>query len=468
MRTAVNTIKPVVLLLVLLSGVCQPASAQTAAESPGASQIDSGTPNSSELQALVFYLQQRNQVSAEAELRRLKSKYPNWVPPTDLNDLSATQPASEIDAIYKAIADNELTLARRLMVQAQSAYPNWTPPHDMTRLLTLAEGQMALDLALDAGNAHEALQIATSIDGLLQCDRINNAWRIAEIQGSQQADSAALTTYRAILNSCNVTTDLFATIEKADAVTSNEELAELVSIVVARFPEEQDTFVTLQKRLLAGRGAPVGNLALRSEGGERLRPRTRPAPAKRTTAPAPASGPAASAPVRQTSGGCRPSDASSRSPQRLMAYGWCVHNLDRPMEALNAFKRAEAQLSGASKRDARFGMSLAFLKLNMPDDAARIAANTRFTREQRVNVERQILDQRGNRAYKQGDFGRAIAYWDAYEQINGHMTREQLVLRGYAYYNNGNKPRARQIFQKLHDQLATGETRKALGLFHDD
>ncbi|OIQ33110.1 MAG: hypothetical protein BM562_01655 [Alphaproteobacteria bacterium MedPE-SWcel] len=466
MRTAVNTIKPAVLLLVLLCVAHTPASAQPLSEAAGPAQSASGGPDSNELQALVFYLQQRNQVSAEAELRRLKSKYPSWVPPTDLNDVTVTQPSSEIDAIYKAIADNELPLARSLIVQAQSAYPNWTPPHDMTRLLTLAEGQQKLDQALDAGNANQALQIATSIDGLLQCDRINNAWRIAEIQGAQNADSAALTTYRAILNSCNVTTELFATIEKADAVTSNEELSGLVAIVIDRFPDETETFANLEKRLLAGRGAPVGNLALRSDHAEKLRPKTR--PTKRATVAAGASVPAASSPARPTSSGCSPSDASARSPQRLMAYGWCAHNLDRPMEALNAFRSAEAKLSGAPKREARFGMSLAFLKLNMPDEAARIAANTRFTRQQRVNVEKQILDQRGNRAYKQGDFSKAIAYWDAFEQINGHMTREQLVLRGYAYYNNGNKPKARQIFQKLHDQLATSETRRALGLFHDD
>ncbi len=132
------------------------------------------------------------------------------------------------------------------------------------------------------------------------------------------------------------------------------------------------------------------------------------------------------------------------------------------MEALAAFKSAEGKLGAAERRDARFGMALSYLKLNMTEEASRIAATTGLTHQQRVETELIILNQRGVLAYKQKQFTKAIAYFDALEQMKGTLPRDLAILRGYAYLNAGNKPKARAIFQALHNQLATAETMAAL------
>ncbi|WP_299505109.1 hypothetical protein [Cypionkella sp.] len=164
----------------------------------------------------------------------------------------------------------------------------------------------------------------------------------------------------------------------------------------------------------------------------------------------------------QGGSGCKSLGGGGNSASRQAERGWCAYNLDRPMDALSAFQSAEPRLTGAARRDARFGMALSYLKLNMSEEAARIAASTNLTRQQRVDVESIILNQRGVLAYKKKQYRKAIGYFDALEQVSGHLRRDLAILRGYAYLNNGNISKAQEQFQRLHDQLATPETRQAL------
>jgi tetratricopeptide (TPR) repeat protein len=138
------------------------------------------------------------------------------------------------------------------------------------------------------------------------------------------------------------------------------------------------------------------------------------------------------------------------------------------MEALAAFGSAEARLSGAQRRDARFGMALSYLKLNMTEEASRLAATTDLTRQQRIDTESIILNQRGVVAYQQGRYRKAIGYFDALEQVSGRLRRDLALLRGYAYLNSGNRTRAQEIFLDLHNQLATTESRRAMEAAAED
>ncbi|MDR7127164.1 hypothetical protein [Pseudotabrizicola sp. 4114] len=434
------------------------------------------TPSFTDTQALNFYLQQNDQVSAEAELRRLRTKFPGWVPPDDLSSLSITQPSTEIDTIYRQIAAGELVEAGKTIQETQAAYANWAVPADMIRLLETAEGQIMLDKALDAGNAAEALEIASNTDGLLRCDRVNNAWRIAEAQAAQQAASAALGTYSAIVSACTGFESIVSTLEKSDAVATEDELNGLFDIALSRFPEAQDDLDALKTRLMEGRGGAPVQIAIAAE--PSARPRARPSAGPTTGMPAPApSAPVVvevgrdAPPSAAPSGGgsstgsgtqCLAATNGATSPTRLVERGWCAYDLDRPMEALAAFQSAEARLSGAQRRDARFGMALSYLKMNMTEEAARIAATTQLTRQQRVDTESIILDQRGVLAYKKKQYRNAIAYFDALEQVSGTLRRDLALLRGYAYLNSGNRAKAQSLFQTLHNQLATSETNRAL------
>lgn len=143
--------------------------------------------------------------------------------------------------------------------------------------------------------------------------------------------------------------------------------------------------------------------------------------------------------------------------------GWCAFNLDQSMEAINTFNAAlNSGLRGDQRRDAAYGISLAYLKMGMPEEASRIAARTDFTHKQRLDIERQILDQRGVSAYKRKQYKQAIAYFDALEQLTGGIRRDLAVLRAYAWLNTGNRAEARRQFLKLNSELSTNDTRRGL------
>lgn len=452
-------------------------------------------PEADELLALNFYVQQQDTKSVDAELRRLQLKYPQWTPPQDLSRIGVTVPSTEIDTFYRHVSEGRFDQARETLAKARQDYPEWEPPAEMTDLLEVAEGQVLLDAALGEGDLAMALQIAGNAPGLLRCDRINNAWRIAEAQQAAGNNSDALGTYRAVLTACINAADLVATLEKTDEVASEAELRSLVSQVISRFPAEEERYSVLLQRLMAGRGlapAPAG-----SQTAEPTRPRPRSAAtAKPTSAPAtqaPASSEATPAASRQETSranstsarsagtgsldalvsagdwtGCLQLSAGSTVPAIVYQRGWCAYNLERPMEAVSAFRTAlSGRLDATQRRDAAYGIALAYLKMKMPEEAARISAGTDFTRTQRIDIERQILDQRGVRAYQSRQYRQAIEYFNALEQVAGGIRRDLAILRAYAYLNSGNRIHARDEFNRLNKEMSTRETRSGLAASTD-
>lgn len=469
-------IRSIAALALVLAGVL-PANAQQTA------------PEADELLALNFYMQQQDTRAIEAELRRLQLKYPQWTPPQDLSRIGMTVPSTEIDAFYREVAEGRFDQARETLAQARQDYPDWDPPAEMTDLLEIAEGQALLDAALEESNLANALQIVGSAPGLLRCDRVNNAWRLAEAQQAGGSDSDALGTYRAVLSACINEADLVATLEKADEVSSESELRSLFAQVMSRFPPQEARYSELLQRLLDGRGSeppttaskntddaqPVQRSATASQPQSTSLPApvasapavqaTAPQPARKTPAPAPQ--PAANSLDALVSAGdwngCMQRSAGSSVAAVVYQRGWCAYNLERPMEAVSAFRTAlSGRLDPTQRRDAAYGIALAYLKMKMPEEAARISAGTDFTRTQRVDVERQILDQRGVLAYQNRQYAQAIQYFDALEQVAGGIRRDLDTLRAFAYLNAGNKSRAKTEFLRLHNEMATRETRAGL------
>lgn len=472
-------IRSLAALAIMLAGVL-PADAQQA------------EPQADELLALNFYMQQQDAKAIEAELRRLQLKYPQWTPPQDLSRIGVTVPSTEIDTFYRHVAEGRFDQARETLAKAREDYPDWDPPSEMVDLLEIAEGQVLLDAALEEGNLANALQIAGNVPGLLRCDRINNAWRLASAQQAGGSDSNALGTYRAVLAACINETDLVATLEKADEVASEAELRALFAQVMSRFPAQEERYSELLQRILAGRGS--ADSAGGSESTESVRPVRRSATASRSTSrpapetsapavqptdpeparvrPAPAQQPAASSLDRMVSAGdwagCMQRSAGSSVAAVVYQRGWCAYNLERPMEAVSAFRTAlSGRLDSTQRRDAAYGIALAYLKMKMPEEAAHIAAGTDFTRNQRVDIERQILDQRGVLAYQNRQYKRAIQYFDALEQVAGGIRRDLDILRAYAHLNSGNRNRAREEFIRLNKQMSTRESRAGLAASSD-
>ncbi|MEH6773786.1 MAG: hypothetical protein V7668_07675, partial [Cereibacter changlensis] len=243
MRSDLTRLRRVAVALACVAAVSGPALGQGAAPSPR------------DLEALNYYVGSNDTTAAEAELRRLRAQFPGWQPPADLSRLRQTQPTAEIDRIYREIASGNLTGARKTIADTQAAFPSWTPPDEMTRLLETSEAQAAFDNAVRSGNSQQAVEIARRSPQLLRCDRVNNAWQLAEMQQSVQDTTAAVQTYRGIINSCPGLPEVASTLQKADAVASPAQMADLFAVARGRFGGSAAELAALEARLQGQCGA---------------------------------------------------------------------------------------------------------------------------------------------------------------------------------------------------------------------
>ena len=452
--------------------------------------LSQAQPGEDDLRALRYYISQNETDAVSAEIRRLQAAFPGWMPPADLSQVLQTGPTTEVDAIYAHIASGDLAGARQILTDARAKFPKWIPPADMLSRLDLAESQASFDAAIAAGNAQTALRLATATPSLLRCDRINNTWQVAELQAQTGNSAGALVAYRQILAACTNVPDIVATIEKANAVASTDDLSSLIARARQRFPASAATFDALEARMLAGRGIMVPGAKPTNAAAE---PQPAVKPAAVTAAPAAVAptatvaGPAVAPRIATSNlsrlprsgdgrlgqaraaakaGNFRECLARSAKPRSLdIVYerAWCAYELERPLEALAGFTAAAGGgLGGTVTRDARFGMALAYLKRNMTDQASGIAASTDLTPEQRRTVESVILDQRGVRAYQQQNYKDAIAFFDAKEIMDGSLRRDLAIMRAYCFLKLGDRIEAQRRFALLDNELSTAETHAGL------
>ncbi|WP_415234142.1 hypothetical protein [Pseudorhodobacter sp.] len=446
-------------------------------------------PGNEDLRALRFYVENKEAGAIDAEVRRLQAEFPGWTPPADLTSLLITQPTKEVADIYARLARGDIEGVRRVLQTTKARFPSWQVPTDLARQIELIEAQAAFDRAVNTRNAAEAVRIGKRVPELFRCDRINNAWNLAELQTASGDPSRALAAYTQTVRTCTAIPDVVATIEKAEAVTSDAQLTALTDLAKQRFPAHATTFNGLNQRLLAGRGsgrvAPVAEVAAKSApvaAPPKTAPKVpaenipeQPAPQQRVAsnaAPALASlphsgdsrlGRARAAKEAGRFGDCLAVSARPGSLDLAYERAWCAYNYDRPLESIAYFSAAaQAGLGGTVTRDALFGLTLSLLKRGMTEDAAQTAARTNLTTDQRREVEIIILDQRGVASYQAKDYAASIDYFDALEQLQGTLRRDLAIMRGYAYLNLGDRARARAQFEALHSALATAETSKAL------
>lgn len=452
------------------------------------------TPSQSDLTALRFYYEQENDAAVRSEIRRLMMEFPDWTPPGDVSTLFLGGVGGRIDEVYRLIEAAEFDAARQLIAEIDEADSEWTPPADLMTYLNISQAQMEFDTAEREGNVASLLNIVRGVPSLLSCDRVNNAWLLADAHLDRGDTAQAMAVYRAVTQTCTAPETLIATLEKAAAIAPTDTLAELSDTAQTQAPDAVAQIRQVEDRLRAGRqeeprwmnGDQV--IALQIPGAAAA-PQPAPEPSEDDTVQANASTPVqnAPAPVASSGGGsggggggallnrvraaaaggawaqCLNLSEGATNLDVLFQRGWCAYNAERPMEAIAAFDSVARRANDSEvRRDASYGLLLSMLRMNMTEQAAQIAAAAPLTRTQRIEVEGQILDQRGVRAYENGDYARASAFFQAHSQLTGQTRRDLQLLHGYALLNAGERREARAIFERLHRQLATPETRRAL------
>lgn len=159
--------------------------------------------------------------------------------------------------------------------------------------------------------------------------------------------------------------------------------------------------------------------------------------------------------------GCGASaDLSTMSPVAAIDRGWCLMQLNRPIEAAAAFEVGLRSPSAKAREDAAYGQSLAYLRAGLVDQAAVSATKAKQGLKRAVELQTSILADRATNAFDAGRYRETIAYLDQLSQLQTERA-DLMVLRAYAYRRLERKAEATRIFEAL---AATGNRAAIQGL----
>ena len=140
-------------------------------------------------------------------------------------------------------------------------------------------------------------------------------------------------------------------------------------------------------------------------------------------------------------------DPNGLSPASALSLGWCLMEIDRPLEAAQAF---EAALSGEgrTRSDAAYGQSLAYLRAGLTSDAAVAATKARLDRSRGAELQTAILSDRAVSSFRAKRYRETLVFLDQRAQLRAEPT-DLMVLRAYAYKNLGMRTDALRLFEAL-------------------
>ncbi|MGE7370588.1 cellulose synthase [Neorhizobium sp. NPDC001467] len=145
--------------------------------------------------------------------------------------------------------------------------------------------------------------------------------------------------------------------------------------------------------------------------------------------------------------GCSTSvDPEGMAPGAALSRGWCLMELNRPLEAAGAFDVALKRGSGQVREDAAYGQSLAYLRVGLTDNAAVAATQAPLARRRASELQVAILSNRATAAFDAGRYRDALLFLDQRAQLETERV-DLMVLRGYAYLNMQRYSDAMQVFE---------------------
>ena len=155
---------------------------------------------------------------------------------------------------------------------------------------------------------------------------------------------------------------------------------------------------------------------------------------------------------RQPRGCATTIDPSLLNPDTALTRGWCLMELNRPMEAIAAFETALKSPVRQSREDAAYGQSLAYLRAGLSNNAAVAATRAPQNRQRASELQVAILADRALSAYGAKRYRETLIYLDQRAQLK-QETIDLMVLRGYSYLSMKMYGDATRVFEAV---AATG------------
>ena len=125
--------------------------------------------------------------------------------------------------------------------------------------------------------------------------------------------------------------------------------------------------------------------------------------------------------------------------------GWCLLDLNRPIEAVDAFDAAMRTSTGRVREDAAYGKTLANLRAGLTDAAAISASAAPQDTRRNITMQTEILTQRALAAYADGRYVETLLFLDERSRIAPEQN-DLLMIRGWSYFHLHRLPEAKRIF----------------------
>jgi len=183
---------------------------------------------------------------------------------------------------------------------------------------------------------------------------------------------------------------------------------------------------------------------------EELEPEPVARPVRRQAAPRAAEPSVARAPQRSAArGGGRSCTGEARpallSAMSALTRGWCLMELNRPIEAADAFDVALRTSYGQVAQDAAYGKTLAYLRAGLTDQAAASAAQTSQAVPRAIELKTEILTQRAIGSYNDGRYVETLLMLDERSRIAPEQN-DLMMMRGWSYFHLRRWNDAKTIF----------------------
>ncbi|SMH30673.1 hypothetical protein [Azospirillum agricola] len=196
--------------------------------------------------ALRYYARIGDVERLEAEIARLRALDPTWEPP---KDLFAPQPATagvDESPFWALVSAGKIAEARAAVAEQRRQTPSWQPSANLLKELDLAEAAGRLRGASDAKRWQDVVDAAAAQPEAVTCNRLDNAWRLAEAYAELKQTDRAFDTYKTIVSQCPSAKERRDTIFKASRHLSQAQIRELTALGATANPAAGEDYAAVR------------------------------------------------------------------------------------------------------------------------------------------------------------------------------------------------------------------------------
>ncbi|MFP5515414.1 MAG: hypothetical protein ACLGJC_20305 [Alphaproteobacteria bacterium] len=196
--------------------------------------------------ALRYYARIGDGERLEAEIARLRALDPSWEPPKDLFAPQPATPGVDESPFWTLLSAGKVAEARAAIAEQRRKSPSWQPSDKLLQELDLAESAGRIRSASDTKRWQEVVDAAAASPEAVACNRLDNAWRLAEAYAELKQADRAFETYKTIVTSCPKAKERRDTIFKASRYLSPDRLRELTALGATANPATGEDYSTVR------------------------------------------------------------------------------------------------------------------------------------------------------------------------------------------------------------------------------